>query len=62
MPGLDSYIFHFALSAFLLIGALKLTIEQLITLVVLVKKLNATIKTRYSFQTKDSGSHFPHAT
>lgn len=47
----DSMIFAVALSLFLLIGALKLIIEQLITLVVLFKKLKATIRSSYSLET-----------
>lgn len=51
VPGVDSTIFAVALSAFLLIGALKLTIEQLISLVILVKKLKATVLSSYSLET-----------
>lgn len=51
MPGLDSQIFTVALTLFLLIGSAKLTIEQLITLVILLKRLKATFEGEYSLET-----------
>jgi hypothetical protein len=51
MPDLESQIFSMALIFFLLIGSAKLTIEQLITLVILFKKLKATIESEYSLKT-----------
>jgi hypothetical protein len=48
MSELDSLIFAIAFSLFLFIGAAKLTVEQLIALVILLKKLRATIKAEYS--------------
>ena len=44
----ENYIFSVALYVFLIIGALKLTIEQLINLVILFKKLKTTITSEYS--------------
>ena len=52
MPDLESQIFSMALIFFLLIGSAKLTIEQLITLVILFKKLKATIEGEYSLETE----------
>lgn len=50
MPDLEAQIFSAALIVFLLTGAAKLTIEQLISLVILFKKLKATIKSDYSLE------------
>lgn len=50
MPDLEARIFSAALIVFLLTGAAKLTIEQLISLVILLKKLKATMKGTYSLE------------
>lgn len=50
MSDLEPLIFSGALTAFLLTGAAKLTLEQIISLVILVKKLKATIKCNYSLE------------
>ena len=50
MPDIDSQIFSVALTFFLLIGSAKLTIEQVINLVILFKKLKATIESQYSLE------------
>jgi hypothetical protein len=52
MPDFHSQIYSLALDAFLLIGAAKLTIELLIPLVMLVKKLGATIKSDYVLESE----------
>lgn len=50
MPGIDSQIFSFALNVFHLFVAANLTIELLISLVVLCKRLKTTIQSRYSLE------------
>ena len=50
MPGVDSHLFSVALSVFLFFGAANLTIELLISLVVLYKKLRATLQSHYSLE------------
>jgi len=50
MPGIDSHVFSFALSVFLFFGAANLTIELIISLVVLCKKLKATMQSHYSLE------------
>jgi|GEM_PF-2407115 len=50
MPDLEAQILSVVLIVFLLTGAAKLTIEQLISLVILWKKLQATIKSDYSLE------------
>jgi hypothetical protein len=50
MPGLDSHIFALALTLFLLIGSANLTLEQLINLLTLLKKLKATMEAEYSLE------------
>ena len=59
MPDLDSQIFSVAVVVFLLIGAAKLTIEQLINLVIQFKRLRATIEARYSLEIKDLEKPLP---
>lgn len=44
MSGLDPYIFSVALTLFLLIGAIELTVEKLISLVRMVRKLKAALR------------------
>ncbi len=51
MPDLESLIFSMALILFLLIGSAKLIIEELIALVMMFKKLKATIDSDYSLLT-----------
>jgi hypothetical protein len=50
MPGVDSRVFSFALSVFLVFGAAHLTVELMISLVVLCKKLTATMQSHYSLE------------
>jgi hypothetical protein len=50
MPGLDPLIFSVALSIFLFTGATNLTIDQLISIVILFKKLKAIMKSDYSLE------------
>jgi len=44
MSELDPYIFSTALTLFLLIGAIEVTIEKLISLVRMVRKLKVALK------------------
>src|SRR6267154_4805113 len=48
MPGVDSHVFSFALNVFLFFGAADLTVELMISFVVLCKKLKATMQSQYS--------------
>jgi len=50
MPGVDSQIFSLALSVFLFFGATNLTIELTISLVVVCKRLKATVQSHYSLE------------
>jgi hypothetical protein len=50
MPGVDSQIFSLALSVFLVFGATNLAIELTISLVVLCKRLKATVQSHYSLE------------
>ena len=50
MPDLHSQIFSLALSVFLFFGAANLTIELMISFIVLCKKLNATRQSHYSLE------------
>jgi hypothetical protein len=44
MSGLDPYIFSMALTLFLLLGAVELTIEKIISLVRTIRKLKTALK------------------
>lgn len=44
MSGLDPYIFSIALTLFLLLGAVELTVEKLISLLRTIRKLKAVIR------------------
>ncbi len=46
-----SHIVRFALTGFFIIGALNLNIKQIIAFVTLIKKLKATLGSRYSLET-----------
>jgi hypothetical protein len=48
MPGVDSHVFSFALNVFLFFGAANLTVELMISFVVVCKKLKATVQSHYS--------------
>jgi hypothetical protein len=50
MPDLESQIFSVALTLFLLMGAAKLVIEQLVSLLIQYKKLEAMSKADYSLE------------
>jgi hypothetical protein len=50
MPGFDSHLFSIALNVFLIFSAANLSTEKLISLVVLYKKLRATMKSKYSLE------------
>lgn len=50
MPGIDSHVFSYALTGFLIFGAANLTIELIIAFVLSCKKLKATILTRYDLE------------
>jgi hypothetical protein len=50
MPGIDSHVFSFALNVFLSFGAANLTVELMISFVVLCKKLKATMQSQYSLE------------
>ena len=51
MPDYGAQVFSVALFLFLVIGSAKLTIEQLIALIVLVKRLIATLGSDYCLET-----------
>ena len=51
-----SLVFTAALFLFLLIGSAKLIIEELISLVILYKKLRATVRTPYPLEPAQSKS------
>jgi hypothetical protein len=50
MPDVDSHLFSVALNVFLFFGAAHLSTEQLISLVVLYKKLRAILRSHYSLE------------
>jgi hypothetical protein len=50
MPGVDSHVFSIALNVFLFFSAANLTIELMISFVVLCKKLKATMQSPYSLE------------
>jgi hypothetical protein len=50
MPSIDSHVFSFALSTFLFFGSANLTVELMISFIVLCKKLKATFQSRYSLE------------
>ncbi len=50
MPNIDSRIFSFALTGFLFFGAANLTIELMISFVLLCKKLKATVQSQYPLE------------
>lgn len=50
MPSIDSQVFSFALSTFLFFGSANLTVELMISFVVLCKKLKATLHSHYSLE------------
>jgi len=50
MPGVDYRVFSFALNVFLIFGAANLTVELMISFIVLCKKLKATIQSHYSLE------------
>jgi hypothetical protein len=50
MLGVDSHLFSFALNVFLFFGAANLTVELMISFVVLCKKLKATMQSHYSLE------------
>jgi hypothetical protein len=54
MSELKTYIFSIALVLFLTFGAARLLLEELIALVLLIKKLIATIKANYPLESGDS--------
>ena len=50
MPGIDSQVFSYALTGFLIFGAANLTIELIIAFVLSFKKLKATILTPFDLE------------
>jgi hypothetical protein len=53
MSELKTYIFSIALVLFLAFGATRLLLEELIALVLLFKRLIATIKSKYSLESSE---------
>src|SRR5688572_33360554 len=52
MPDIDSHIFSAALTVFLFFGAANLTLELIISFVLVCKKLKATVKSPCDLETR----------